>query len=95
MKFEVLILWKSTVDEQYLSSYLILQLQIQVHLVLGKNLAASDWTKVKWVSYWLTQFFRHDDIHTCAPTIYALGDFKHFLPAFISSKNYHATQLAI
>ena len=91
IKSEVLILLKSTVDWQQLSSYLSLQLQIQVYWVHMKNLAASDWTKVKGVSYWLTQFFKHDEIHACAPTICAREAFKQFSAANSSSKSNHAT----
>ena len=78
IKFELLIIRKSEVDWQHLSSYLSLQLQIQVHWVRVKNLAASDWTKVKETSHWLTQFFRYDKINACAPTIYAWEASKQF-----------------
>ena len=50
--------------------------------------------RVKWFSYWLTQFFKHDKIHACAPTIYAREAFKQFSAALSSSKSCHATQWA-
>ena len=70
LQFEMLVLQESSVDWQYLSSYLSLQLQIQVYWLHAENVAAYNWTKFKDTSHWLTQFCHYGIILTCTQTVY-------------------------